>query len=224
RSEQDRDQLLDALTTTAAPRRIILVGGDPASPAGPYDDSLALLRSNLLQRHAITQVGIVGYPEGHPRIDTSTLWRSLRWKLDVLQEAGCTVEITTQYGLDAEAVVHWIEQLRREGIDTPVRIGVPGPAKAGTLLRYAQQFGVTPSSAIACRYGLPMDDPQRRVGADRYWDHLMASISGSDLGAIGYHLYPFGGILDGAQWMNHHIPNPHQENRGGGSTDTSRTP
>ncbi len=207
RSEQDRDQLLDALTAAADLRRVILVGGDPASPAGPYEDSLALLRSNLLQRHAITQVGIVGYPEGNPRIDTGTLWRSLRWKLDFLQEAGCTVEITTQFGLDAEAVVHWIRQLRREGIDTPVRIGVPGPATAGTLLRYAKQFGVTPSAAVACRYGLSINDPQRRVGPERYWDHLMVSISRTDLGTIGYHLYPFGGIIDGVQWINRHLPN-----------------
>ncbi len=207
RSEQDRDQLLDSLTAAAAPTRVILVGGDPTSPAGPYEDSLALLRSNLLQRHAITQVGIVGYPEGHPRIDPGSLWRSLRWKLDFLQEAGCTVEITTQFGLDAEAVVHWIRQLRREGINTPVRIGVPGPATAGTLLRYAQQFGVTPSPAVARHYGLPINDPQRRVGPERYWDHLTAGMSGTDLGTIDYHLYPFGGIMDGVQWINRHLPN-----------------
>lgn len=210
RSEQDRDQLLDALTAAATPTRIILVGGDPRVPAGPYEDSLDLLRGNLLQRHAITRVGIVGYPEGHPRIEPGTLWRSLRWKLDFLQEVGCTVEITTQFGLDAEAVVHWIEQLRREGLDTPVRIGVPGPATAGTLLKYAQQFGVTPSVAVARRYGLSTDDPQRRVGPEQYWDDLRAGMSGTDLGTIGYHLYPFGGITDGAQWMNDHLPNRHQ--------------
>jgi methylenetetrahydrofolate reductase (NADPH) len=71
-------------------------------------------------------VGIAGYPEGHPKIDTDTLWRCLRWKLGFLQDAGCSVEITTQFGFDADAVVRWLKRLRREGIDVPVRIGAAG--------------------------------------------------------------------------------------------------
>ena len=41
----------------------------------------------------------------------------------------------------------------------------------------------------------------------------MARIPGSDLGTVGFHLYPFGGILAGAQWMNGHLPEHHQERR-----------
>lgn len=45
----------------------------------------------------------------------------------ILRDAGCSVEITIQFGLDADAIVRRIEQLRREAIDVPFRIGVPGP-------------------------------------------------------------------------------------------------
>lgn len=202
RSERDRDYLLDALVAEAAPSRIILVGGDPAVPAGPFEDSLALLRSGLLERHFIRQVGIVGYPEGHPKVDADTLWRCLKWKFGFLQDAGCSVEITTQFGFDADAVVQWMERLRREGIDAPVRIGVPGPASVGKLLRYAKQFGSVPSAAIARRYGLSVGDPDHRFSPERYWDHLTAGMDGGNLGAALYHLYPFGGIMGGVQWMN----------------------
>lgn len=208
RSEQDLDDLLHALAAEAAPSQIILVGGDPAVPAGPFEDSLALLRSGLLERHVIGQVGIVGYPEGHPKVDTDTLWRCLKWKFAFLQDAGCSVEITTQYGFDPDAVVQWIERLRSEGIDAPVRIGVPGPASAGKLLRYARQFGSVPSAAIAQRYGLSVDDQDRRVSADHYWDQLTAGMDGGNLGTVLYHLYPFGGIMEGVQWMNSRIPVP----------------
>jgi methylenetetrahydrofolate reductase (NADPH) len=126
RSKRDRDDLLDALVAEAAPSRIILVGGDPAVPAGPFEDSLALLRSGLLERHYVRQVGIVGYPEGHPKIDTDTLWRCLKWKFGFLQDAGCSVEITTQYGFDAAAVVQWIERLRREESTRPCALACPG--------------------------------------------------------------------------------------------------
>ncbi|MBP1884410.1 methylenetetrahydrofolate reductase [Sinorhizobium mexicanum] len=207
RSEQDRDYLIGALIAEAAPRRFILVGGDPAIPAGPFADSLALLKSNVLQRHAIRHVGIVAYPEGHPKIDTETLWHALKWKLGFLQDRGCSVEITTQFGFDADAVVQWIERLRHEGIGAPVRIGVPGPAEVGKLLRFAKQFGVVTSAAIARRYGLSMVNLLQRVGPERYWDRLAAGINARNLGTVLYHLYPFGGIIEGVRWMNGRVPN-----------------
>ncbi|MEO9336678.1 methylenetetrahydrofolate reductase [Mesorhizobium sp. SB112] len=202
RSEQDRDSLLSALISEAAPSRFILVGGDPATPSGPFKDSIALLQSNVLQRHAIRHVGIVGYPEGHPKIDTETLWQSLKWKYEFLVGSGCTIEITTQFGFDADAIVKWIERLRDEGITAPVRIGIPGPAKAGKLLRYARQFGVVTSAGIARRYGLSLVNVLQSVGPDRYWDRISAGLTGRNLGPVLYHLYPFGGIDEGTHWIN----------------------
>ncbi|NOV20219.1 methylenetetrahydrofolate reductase [Ensifer adhaerens] len=206
RSENDRDLLIGALIDEAAPTRFIFVGGDPASPAGPYEDSLALLRSDVLRRHSIGHVGIVAYPEGHPKIGTEKLWDTLKWKVDFLLDAGRSVEITTQFGFDADAVVRWLERLRQEGIDTPVRIGVPGPAHVGKLLRYAKQFGVVTSVTIARRYGLSLANSFNRVGPERYWKRLSAGISGRNLGSVMYHLYPFGGISEGVEWMNRHLP------------------
>lgn len=205
-SERDRDDLLDALSAAAAPARVILVGGDPAVPVGPFEDSLALLRSGVLERHSIRQVGIVGYPEGHPKIDTDTLWRCLKWKIAFLQDAGCSVEITTQFGFDADAVVQWMTRLRHEGIDAPVRIGVPGPASVGKLLRYAKQFGVEPSTDTARRYGLSAAELDRQVGPERFWDQLTTGLDGKNFGIVLYHLYPFGGILEGVRWMNRQMP------------------
>jgi methylenetetrahydrofolate reductase (NADPH) len=205
RSEQDRDNLLGALIGEANPTRFILVGGDPATPAGPYADSLALLKSGVLERHTIRQVGIVAYPEGHPKIDADTLWRALSWKHAFLKDAGCTVEITTQFGFDADAIVRWIERLRAEGINTPVRIGVPGPADVGKLLRYARQFGVITSAGIVRRYGLSLTNLLQRVGPDRFVERLALGLAGRDFGAVLYHLYPFGGIAEGVRWMSRYL-------------------
>ncbi|MFL4472504.1 methylenetetrahydrofolate reductase [Paeniglutamicibacter sp. MACA_103] len=204
-SEKDRDELLGALIEAAAPSRFIFVGGDPAAPAGPYRDSIALLGSTVLERHSIRHVGIVGYPEGHLLIDTATLWSSLKWKIDSLQATGCSVEITTQFGFDADAVVRWLERLRHEGIEAPVRIGVPGPATVGKLVGFARQFGVEPSAEIARQYGLATDEPSQVIGAERFWDRLATGLAEGDLGSILYHLYPFGGMSEGVQWMNSHM-------------------
>lgn len=201
-SQSDLDGLLSALTDEAGPKRFLFVGGDPAAPAGPYPDSLALLESGVLERHAIGHVGIVAYPEGHPKIPADVLWRALTWKIAFLKDAGCTVEITTQFGFDADAIVRWIERLRREGIDAPVRIGVAGPADVGKLLRYAKQFGVLTSVGVTRRYGFSLANLIQRVGPERFMERLSAGLNGQDLGPVLYHLYPFGGIADAVRWMN----------------------
>ncbi|MBR7653399.1 methylenetetrahydrofolate reductase [Brucella oryzae] len=202
RSELDRDQLLGALVAEASPQRFIFVGGDPSEPAGPFQDSIALLKSGVLDRYSIRHVGIVAYPEGHPKIDDEALWNSLRWKIRFLSEAGCSIEITTQFGFDTAAAVRWIKKLRDEGIEAPVRIGVPGPSDIGKLLRFAKQFGVVTSVALARRYGLSLTNLARKAVADRYWTDLSENLAGQQFGDVRFHLYPFGGMLEGVRWMN----------------------
>ncbi len=204
-SVEERDQLLSSLIREAAPKRFLLVGGDPAQPAGPFQDSLSLLNSKIVESFGICHVAITGYPEGHPKIDQQELWRCLKWKLDYLRQAECSVEITTQFGFDAQAVVRWIERLRSEGIVTPVRVGIPGPADAAKLLRFAKQFGVVASASIMRRYGLSLANLMRRSVADRYWEDLNALLLKQDLGQVYFHLYPFGGVAESATWMNEQL-------------------
>ncbi|WP_457580858.1 methylenetetrahydrofolate reductase [Ensifer canadensis] len=131
----------------------MLVGGDPSSPAGPYRDSLDLIAGGIIADYGISKVGIAGYPEGHPKIDRARLWEALAEKLELLKARGCCVEITTQFGFDADAAVDWIAQVRAHDIDAPIRIGVAGPTDVNRLLRFAAQFGVGSSAAIVRRYG-----------------------------------------------------------------------
>lgn len=206
RSAQDLETLMRGLIDAAKPERFIFVGGDPAKPAGPFEDSISLLEAGVIEKHAVRHAGIVGYPEGHPKIPADALLRALKWKHDFLRRVGCTVEITAQYGFDAEAVIHWIRRLRNEGVDAPIRIGIPGPADVGKLLRFARQFGVVTSAAIVRRYGFSLTNLLVRVGPDRYWNHITENLAREDFGDVLFHLYPFGGIRDGVRWMNQHVP------------------
>ncbi|AGT08585.1 methylenetetrahydrofolate reductase [Paracoccus aminophilus] len=201
-SVADGDRLIAGYLAAAAPARFMFVGGDPKAPAGPYRDSLALLGSEVLARHGITRVKIAGYPEGHPRIAPELLWQALRWKSAFLSERGVDFEITTQFGFDAEAIVRWITELRQQGIDALVRIGIPGPTSAGKLLRFAGQFGVGASAAILRRYGISLANLLDPVGPEAFLDRLTAAMAGKDLGRTAIHLYPFGGLVDGVAWIN----------------------
>ena len=50
-------------------------------PVGPYADGAALLREDFFAGSGLTQVGLPGYPEGHPRIATAKLNAALDEKL-----------------------------------------------------------------------------------------------------------------------------------------------
>lgn len=203
-SREDLYGLLDGLHETAAPKRFLFVGGDP-EPAGPFFDALELLSENFIERYGIRVAGIGAYPEGHPKIPPAKLWEALAWKCRFLHEAGCEVELTTQLGFDTALLEVWLKELRERGIDVPVRIGVPGPADAALLFRYAKQFGVASSAGILKRYGLALGQLLRRSLSDRYWDEVQALLAKNDFGTVAYHLYPFGGLEEGVAWINRRL-------------------
>lgn len=201
-SEADADAIIGGYQAAAHPKQMFIVGGDPATPAGPFQDSMALMQSGLLQRHGVKEIGITGYPEGHPNIPTDKLWEAMLWKQDYLNRNGIGFEITTQFGFDPEAIVAWITELRARGVPNLVRIGIPGPTSAAKLLRFAKQFGVRSSTDILRRYGISLTKLLLPVGPDRFLNRLEAAKAGRDLGLIDFHLYPFGGIREGVTWMN----------------------
>lgn len=201
KSTEDRDALLSQLLSAAAPKRFILVGGDPSTPAGPYRDSIDLLNSNILADFGIRNVGIVAYPEGHPKIEDDRLWAAFEHKISFLKERGCAVEITTQFGFDPDAIVAWIERIRLAGVLAPVRIGAPGPASVTTLLRFARQFGVLSSAKVVGRYGFSLGDLASKATADRFMTRLLAGLETVQAGAVGLHIYPFGGIAAAVDWI-----------------------
>lgn len=187
------DELLLALARAAFPTRVIVVGGDPLTPAGALGDARAILESQRLEK--FEQVGIVGYPQGHHRIADSALWSALLAKAALLDRNGRTFEITTQYCLEANAVIAWVAKLRTLGVTCRVRIGVPGPAPAGRLRRFAEQFGVLVPDWIA---GMP---PTATASFEDFLSDLRRGLNEVDHGSIGLHLYPFGGTARAIEWL-----------------------
>ena len=61
------DSHLARLAEGAGVRRVLVIGGDRATPAGPFHAAIELIESGLLQARGIVEIGIAGYPDGHPR-------------------------------------------------------------------------------------------------------------------------------------------------------------
>ncbi|WP_442679964.1 methylenetetrahydrofolate reductase [Sphingomonas sp. ASY06-1R] len=200
-SQDELEQMVARCVAEAGVRRMFLVAGDPPVPAGPFADTLSLIRTGIFERHGIVALGIAGHPQDHPTMDEAARWSFLRQKHDELAGRGIAPLIVTQFGFDAAPFLRWLEDLRARGMTTPVRIGVPGPAGIGTLLRYAARCGVGASATVMARYGASLTQLMGSAGPDKLIAALEQGLTPA-LGPVRLHFYPFGGLARTVQWIN----------------------
>ena len=201
RSESQLREFLDGLSAVGATEQVFVVGGDPSSPHGPYADALAVVRSGLLAEYGVREVGIAGYPEGHPHITEGHLWAALEEKAAELERLGLRGSITTQFGFDVEPVVGWISGVRARGIALPIRVGIPGPVGVRRLISYASRFGVGTSASIARKYGFSITHLAGTAGPDKFVLELAGRLDPEAHGDVRLHLYTFGGMTATSTWL-----------------------
>ncbi|MCB2013385.1 MAG: methylenetetrahydrofolate reductase [Sphingobium sp.] len=200
RSEDELLRFMKRLRDDAGAERMFVVAGDPAEPMGPYEDALAVIQSGILLDHGIRQVGISGYPDGHPQISLEKLMTAMQDKLAALEAQGLAAEIMTQFVFDAEAVIEWLTNIRNMGVSVPVRVGVPGPATIQSLLRFAARCGVGASAKVMAKYGVSITKLLSTATPDRLIVDLARSTEDPAFGDVLIHLYPFGGIGKALEW------------------------
>ena len=200
-SGDDFETYLATVVREAGVTRSFVIAGDPAEAAGPYSDSMALIRTGAFERAGIRAVGIGGHPEGHPNMTAEQTFEVLIAKCREIEGRGMAPLIVTQFSFDAQPVLDWLLQLRTRGIDAPVRVGVPGPAGIKTLMRFAARCGVGASTAVLSKYGISLTRLMGTAGPDRLVDALAKGL-GPDHGKVRLHFYPFGGIAKTVEWIN----------------------
>lgn len=190
----DLQELLSGLRGDADVRRLLVIGGDVDTP-GAFADALAVIQKGRLRETGIEEIGIGGYPEGHPRIPAGRLESALDEKIAAATAQGLRVHIVSQFSFSPERILAWLRQIRASGIGKPIKIGMAGPTSVPALLRYARRCGVAASlrglvSGVAS--GLV-----GHVGPDRIIETLSAA---GDLGEVAPHYFSFGGTLETARY------------------------
>jgi methylenetetrahydrofolate reductase (NADPH) len=191
---------LDRLNGEAGVRRLLVIAGDRAEPAGPFYGALEAIDSGLISRRGIVEIGISGYPDGHPRIAPHELDRLLAAKLEAAQQTGLSVQIVTQFCLDAAPLIAWLKKLRDHGIDHPVRVGLAGPTSLTTLMRYARRCGVRASTQGLARNAGLIKHLLGASAPDGIVRALIEANRDGELGDVAPHLFSFGGIGATARW------------------------
>ncbi len=208
---RDLEVFLAALREIGAAASVLVVAGDPSRHRGPFPDSLSVIRSGLLEKHGVEEVGFSGYPEGHPDIEDDELWRHLVEKAALTAERGLRPVVVTQFAFDAEPVAAWVGEVRRWGIDAPIRIGTPGPAGIARLLAFARRFGIGANAMIVKKYGFSLTNLVGSAGPERFVRDLAARLgAGPDAGDVGLHFYTFGGLPATAEWVVAHTAHGHR--------------
>lgn len=200
-SGDDFETYLAAVVREAGVRRAFIIAGDPPEAAGPYADSMALIRTGAFERAGITAIGVGGHPEGHPNMTPDQTFEVLTAKCEEIASRGMAPLIVTQFSFDAAPILSWLEQLRTRGIDAPVRIGVPGPAGIKTLMRFAARCGVGASTSVLAKYGISITRLIGTAGPDKLVDALGAGLDARH-GKVRLHFYPFGGLEKTVEWIN----------------------
>ncbi|MCC6303704.1 MAG: methylenetetrahydrofolate reductase [Rhodobacteraceae bacterium] len=184
---------------------LVLAGGI-ARPHGAFASSMDLLGTGLFDRHGFTRLHVAGHPEGNRDIDpdggSRAVDAALAWKQDLARRSGADMAIVTQFAFDAAPVIAWAGRLRAAGIGLPIHLGVAGPAKLQTLIRFAVACGVGPSLRVLERRALDM----RKLLLPYTPDELLAAIGAwrartPDCPVAAIHLFPLGGIAATAEWL-----------------------
>ena len=193
---------LDRAHAEAGVTKVLLIGGDDAQPCGPYADATAVLREDLLARCGMREVGVAGYPEGHPRIAEAVLRTALHEKLALAAAQGLGVYLVTQFSFAPARVVEYCAGMTRDLPALPIYVGLAGPTEPKALLRFAQRCGVSASLRALKAQGIgavrlvTRTDPGEQLAAVARYCLAHASCN-----VVGVHLFSFGGVRRAAAWM-----------------------
>jgi methylenetetrahydrofolate reductase (NADPH) len=180
----------------------LVIGGGLDKPAGEFSSSMEVLDTGFFEKYGITHLGVAGHPEGSPDFTEAEAIAALRQKQDFARRSGIDVRIVTQFGFDPQKFISWAEGLKAQGVDLPVHLGVAGPAKITTLIKFAAMCGVGNSISFLKKNALSLTalatshSPEGMV--DPIETHWQAT-PGSAIAQI--HVFPFGGLKKSAEWL-----------------------
>ena len=203
RARAELRELMSEMVTEYGVRRVMLIAGDVATPLGPYGDSLDLLEDGTLGGCGLKEVGLAGYPEGHPHIDNKLQTEATLLKVEAARAQHLVPSIVTQFCFAPQRIVEYCSEITRLDPKVKIYAGVAGPTNPIALLRFARLCGVNASRQALSKLGIGIarlavqSDPIKQVQG------LAQYVRGrSSCKLAGIHLYSFGGLVRTAEWLH----------------------
>ena len=193
--------------------RALLLAGGSAEPAGAFPSSMQMLETGLFDINGFKRLHVAGHPEGSRDIDpdggSKLTDDALRWKQAFSERTDAEMAIVTQFAFEARPVLDWIERIREAGVDLPVHLGVAGPAKLQTLLKFAMTCGVGPSLKVlqkrardVAKLLLPYEPTDLLADVARAGDEAAVKP------VARVHFFPLGGVRPCVEWARRRVAEP----------------
>jgi methylenetetrahydrofolate reductase (NADPH) len=166
---------------------------------------MQLMETGEFDRAGFTRLHVAGHPEGNRDIDpeggTATVDEALQWKQKFSERTDAEMAIVTQFAFDADPMIAWADRLRAEGITLPIHLGIAGPAKLQTLIKFAIACGVGPSLKVLQRRAMDVSKLLMPYEPTEVLTALAAhKAAHPDTNITNVHFFPLGGIKANANW------------------------
>ncbi|MDT8345147.1 MAG: methylenetetrahydrofolate reductase [Thermohalobaculum sp.] len=191
----------------------LLLAGGVDRPKGEFHCSMQMMESGLFDKAGFKRLHVAGHPEGNRDIDPDgsdrMVMEALRWKQAFSERTDAEMAIATQFCFDAAPVIAWADRLRAEGIALPVHIGVAGPAKLQTMIKFAMTCGVGPSIRVLQRRAADLTKLVLPFTPEEFLTELAAHRAAHpDFAITHVHFFPLGGIKATTDWTAEFGVNP----------------
>ena len=160
-------------------KQALVIGGS-AQPVGDFHCSLQLLETGLFEGF---RIGIAGHPDGSPDISDSDLEKAMKDKKPYADY------IVTQWLMEPDPIIKFVSKQT-----IPVHVGITGPMKVRSLLKFANTVGATNSiNFIKSNLGKTLDllrpkDPNDLI-------KKVKSVTSN------FHIYTFGSLKETNTWL-----------------------
>ncbi|WP_238364898.1 methylenetetrahydrofolate reductase [Mesobacterium pallidum] len=133
----------------------LLLAGGVDKPHGDFHSSMQLLETGLFDLAGFKRLHVAGHPEGNKDIDadgsTKLVDEAVMWKQGFSEKTDAEMAIATQFAFEAQPVIDWAARLQAMGVTLPIHVGIAGPAKLQTLIKFSIACGVGPSLRVLQR-------------------------------------------------------------------------
>ena len=206
---EDKDMLeswLSQYSEEANVQEALLIAGGSKEPAGVYDSSIQIIETELFDKYNFKRLHVAGHPEGNKDIDKDSTHtnvnKALSWKNEYAKRTDAQIAIATQFCFDSGAIIQWANSLIDMNIDLPVHIGIAGPAKLQTLIRYSIECGVGASMKVLQKRAKDITKLLLPYEPTSVISELAEYKSQNpDFNIEQVHFFPLGGTITTANWV-----------------------
>ena len=160
-------------------KQVLVIGGG-REPVGKFDSSFQLLETGYFEKMTI---GIAGHPEGSPDISDSDLEKAMKDKKPFADY------IVTQWLLDSQSIAKFISKQT-----LPVHVGITGPLKISSLLKFASIVGAKNSLNFLKSNATKAVDLLKPKDPNELIESLKSTTE-------NFHIYTFGGLKETNKWL-----------------------